>query len=192
VIRRLATNTRGATAVEFALILPVLLTLILGTFEMGLAQYMRSVLEGAMQQAGRNSSLQSGSTSQSAIDSYVRSQIQAVFPGATVTFARSNYTTFSDVVAPEGFTDSNSNGRYDSGECFVDQNGNRQWDADRAMSGLGGANDVVLYTATVTYASTMPISGFGFSPVQRLTSSTTLRNQPYSSQTSRSAVQICS
>ncbi|MFM6932937.1 MAG: pilus assembly protein, partial [Novosphingobium sp.] len=161
------------------------------TFEMGLAQYMRSVLEGAMQQAGRNSSLQSGATSQSAIDSYVRSQVQSVYPGATVSFTRSNYTTFSDVSAPEDFTDSNANGRYDAGECFIDQNGNRQWDADRAMSGLGGANDVVLYTATVTYSSTMPVAGFGFSPIQRLTSSTTLRNQPFSSQTSRSAVQIC-
>lgn len=190
-MRRLASDTRGATAVEFALIMPVLLTLVLGTFELGLAQYLRSVLEGAMQQAGRNSSLQSGTTAQGTIDTYVRSQVQSVFPGATVTFARSNYTTFSEVSAPEGFTDSNANGRYDGGECFVDQNGNRQWDADRAMSGLGGANDVVLYTATVTYASTLPIAGFGLSPVQRLTASTTLRNQPYSSQTSRSAVQIC-
>ncbi|MFM6930644.1 MAG: TadE/TadG family type IV pilus assembly protein, partial [Novosphingobium sp.] len=147
-IRRINLDRRGATAVEFALILPVLLTLLFGTFEMGLAQYMRSVLEGAMQQAGRNSSLQSGATSQSAIDSYVRSQVQSVYPGATVSFTRSNYTTFSDVSAPEDFTDSNANGRYDAGECFIDQNGNRQWDADRAMSGLGGANDVVLYTAT--------------------------------------------
>lgn len=190
-IRALVHNRAGATAVEFALILPVLLTLVLGTFELGLAQYMRSVLEGAMQQAGRNSSLQSGTSSQSQIDSYVRAQIQAVFPGARVEFARSNYTTFSDVSAPEDFTDANTNGRYDSGECFVDKNGNRRWDADGGVSGLGGANDVVLYTATVTYDSTLPVTGFGLSPVQTLKSSTTLRNQPYSSQASRTAEQIC-
>lgn len=190
-MRALCRNTAGATAVEFAMILPVLLTLVLGGFELGLAQYMRSVLEGAMQQAGRNSSLQSGVSSQGQIDAYVRSQVQAVFPGATVEFARSNYTTFSDVSAPEDFTDGNANGRYDSGECFVDQNGNRRWDADRGATGLGGANDVVLYTATVTYASTLPVRGLGLSPVQTLTSSTTLRNQPYSSQASRTAEQIC-
>ncbi|MCW1402598.1 pilus assembly protein [Novosphingobium sp. MW5] len=190
-MRTLRRNNAGATAVEFALILPVLLTLVLGAFELGLAQYMRSVLEGAMQQAGRNSSLQSGTSSQSQIDAYVRAQVQAVFPGATVNFTRSNYTTFSDVSAPEDFTDGNANGRYDSGECFVDQNGNRRWDADRGASGLGGANDVVLYTATVTYASTLPVRGLGLSPVQTLTSSTTLRNQPYSSQASRAAEQIC-
>lgn len=190
-MRALCRNTAGATAVEFAMIVPVLLTLVLGGFELGLAQYMRSVLEGAMQQAGRNSSLQSGVSSQGQIDAYVRSQVQAVFPGATVEFARSNYTTFSDVSAPEDFTDGNANGRYDSGECFVDQNGNRRWDADRGATGLGGANDVVLYTATVTYASTLPVRGLGLSPVQTLTSSTTLRNQPYSSQASRTAEQIC-
>lgn len=190
-IRRLNRNMRGATAVEFALIMPVLLMLVLGSFELGLAQYLRSVLEGAMQQAGRNSSLQSGAASQSQIDAYVRAQVQSVFPGATVEFVRSNYSTFSDVSAPEDFTDSNANGHYDSGECFVDVNDNRRWDADRAKSGLGGANDVVLYTATVTYSSTLPVAGLGLSPVQRLTSSTTLRNQPFSSQTSRTAVQIC-
>lgn len=190
-MRALCRNTAGATAVEFAMIVPVLLTLVLGGFELGLAQYMRSVLEGAMQQAGRNSSLQSGVSSQGQIDAYVRSQVQAVFPGATVEFARSNYTTFSDVSAPEDFTDGNANGPYDSGECFVDQNGNRRWDADRGATGLGGANDVVLYTATVTYASTLPVRGLGLSPVQTLTSSTTLRNQPYSSQASRTAEQIC-
>lgn len=190
-MRALCRNTAGATAVEFAMILPVLLTLVMGGFELGLAQYMRSVLEGAMQQAGRNSSLQSGVSSQGQIDAYVRSQVQAVFPGATVEFARSNYTTFSDVSAPEDFTDGNANGRYDSGECFVDQNGNRRWDADRGATGLGGANDVVLYTATVTYASTLPVRGLGLSSVQTLTSSTTLRNQPYSSQASRTAEQIC-
>lgn len=189
---RLGHDTRGATAVEFALILPVLLMLVLGSFELGLAQYLRSVLEGAMQQAGRNSSLQSGSASQSQIDAFVRAQVQAVFPGASVEFARSNYSTFSDVSAPEDFTDSNANGRYDSGECYIDLNDNRRWDSDRSKSGQGGANDVVLYTATVTYSSTLPVAVLGLSPVQRLTSSTTLRNQPYSSQTSRTAVQICS
>lgn len=190
-MRPLIHDRRGATAAEFALILPALLTLVLGTFELGLGQYMRSVLEGAMQQAGRNSSLQSGSGSQSQIDAFVRAQVQAVFPGASVSFSRSNYTTFSDVSAPEDFTDVNANGRYDSGECFVDQNGNRRWDADRGAGGLGGANDVVLYTATVTYSSTLPIRAFGLSPIQTLTSSTTLRNQPFSSQTSRTLEQIC-
>ncbi|WP_310531714.1 pilus assembly protein [Novosphingobium sp.] len=190
-ICRLSHDRRGATAVEFALILPVLLMLVLGSFELGLAQYLRSVLEGAMQQAGRNSSLQSGPASQGQIDAFVRAQVQAVFPGASVEFARSNYSTFSDVSAPEDFTDSNANGRYDSGECYVDLNDNRRWDSDRSKSGQGGANDVVLYTATVTYTSTLPVAGLGLSPVQRLTSSTTLRNQPFSSQTSRTAVQIC-
>ncbi|PLK27811.1 pilus assembly protein TadE [Novosphingobium sp. TH158] len=165
--------------------------LVLGTFELGLAQYLRAVLEGAMQQAGRNSTLQKSASSQTGIDDYVRTQVRAVMPGANVTFSRRNYSTFSDVLTPEDFTDLNANGRYDSGECFIDENDNRTWDSDVAKSGQGGANDVVLYTATVSYSSTLPMSALGLSPVRELTASTTLRNQPYSSQASRSAVQIC-
>ncbi|MFM5908171.1 MAG: TadE/TadG family type IV pilus assembly protein [Novosphingobium sp.] len=190
-MRRLFQDRRGATAVEFALITPALLTLLLGTFEYGLAQYMRAVLEGAMQQAGRNSSLQKSANSQTGIDTSVREQVQNVLPGATVTFDRKNYSTFSDVQTPEDFTDTNANSRYDSGECFVDENDNRQWDSDVAKIGQGGANDVVLYTATITYSSALPVSAFGFSPMRQLTASTTLRNQPYSSQSSRNAVLIC-
>ncbi|WP_254049826.1 TadE/TadG family type IV pilus assembly protein [Novosphingobium sp. TH158] len=189
--RRLLHDRQGAAAVEFALIAPALLMLVLGTFELGLAQYLRAVLEGAMQQAGRNSTLQKSASSQTGIDDYVRTQVRAVMPGANVTFSRRNYSTFSDVLTPEDFTDLNANGRYDSGECFIDENDNRTWDSDVAKSGQGGANDVVLYTATVSYSSTLPMSALGLSPVRELTASTTLRNQPYSSQASRSAVQIC-
>lgn len=190
-IRDLLADKDGATAVEFALIMPVLFTLLFAGFELGFAQYMRAVLEGAMQQAGRAATLQSAQSSQTTIDDYVRARMQDVLPGASVTLTRKNYALFSDVNRPEDFTDLNLNGRRDAGECFTDLNGNGIWDADVGKSGNGGANDIVVYSAVVTYQTYMPSKVFGMNPVTSISASTTLRNQPYGIQASRSVTQVC-
>ena len=182
----------GAALIEFAIIMPVMLMLIFGTLEFGLNIYLRAVLEGTMQQAGRNSSLQSAQTGQSTIDAYITNQIHNILPSATVTFVRENYSTFSSVGRPEDFTDTNGNGVHDSTECFQDINGNGVWDADSGRSGIGGANDVVEYTATVAYASFIPASSaFHISPTTTLKATTILRNQPFATQPTWNAVQVC-
>jgi Flp pilus assembly protein TadG len=191
-LRRLPADRAGAALVEFALIIPVVLMLLLGTMEFGLNVYMRAVLEGAMQQAGRNSGLQSSQSDQSAIDTFVRDRVQAILPSATVTFARQNYQTFSNVNKPEDFTDSNGNGVHDSTECFQDANGNGTWDADLGRTGIGGANDVVEYSATVSYASFIPgAASLHLSPTTTIKATTMLRNQPFATQPSWSTVQVC-
>jgi len=191
VIARLLRDQTGATVVEFALIMPVLLGVLFVGFELGFAQYMRAVLEGTLQDAGRAATLQSAQASQTSIDSFVQGRVQSVFPAASVTLTRKNYATFADVNRPEDFTDLNANGRRDSGECFSDLNGNGLWDADVGRSGNGGANDIVVYTALVTYQTGMPVRMFGLNPITTLTASTTLRNQPYGTQATRTAVQVC-
>lgn len=190
--RALLADAAGAALVEFAIIVPVLAMLLLGSIEFGLNVYLRAVLEGAMQQAGRNSSLQSAQAGQSAIDTFVRSRVQAILPNATVTFTRENYFTFSTVGLPEDFTDSNANGVYDSTECFQDANGNGVWDADAGRTGLGGANDVVEYTATVSYQSIIPGgTALGLSPTTRIQATTILRNQPFATRATWTTTQVC-
>lgn len=190
--RRLIGETRGAAAVEFALAVPILLTLLLGALEVGLNLYLRSVLEGALLMAGRNSSLQAAQAGQAAIDATVESQIHAILPSASVTFSRRNYVAFSDRGRPEDFTDANGNDAYDPGECFTDENDNGQWDTDVGKAGQGGANDVVLYTASVDYRSVLPdFSTLGMAGLRTISASTTLRNQPFSVQTARVSHRIC-
>lgn len=191
-VRALAGNTVAAAMVEFALAAPILLMLILGALEVGLNLYLRSVLEGAMLQAGRASSLEAAQDGQAAIDDQVTAQVHAVLPDARVTFQRSNYVTFSDIGRPEDFTDANGNGTYDNGECFTDENNNALWDGDVGRGGLGGANDVVRYTATLDYSGVIPdFTRLGVSSTRRMSASTTLRNQPFSVQTSRVKPRIC-
>lgn len=183
----------GATIVEFAIVGPVMLMLLLGTMEFGLNVYMRAVLEGAMQQAGRNSSLQTAQTGQTTIDSFVTTRVQAIMPSATVTFERQNYSTFSSVGRPEDFTDTNGNGVRDPAECFIDMNANNTWDSDLGRTGIGGANDVVEYTATVSYPSLIPGAAtvFKISPTTTIKATTLLRNQPFATQPTWTGTQVC-
>ncbi len=189
----LLANRAGSTVVEFAIVMPVMLMLILGSIEFGLNVYLRAVLEGAMQQSGRNSSLQTAQSGQTAIDTFVRSRVQAILPSATVDFTRQNYSTFSNVGRPEDFTDTNANGSHDTTECFQDMNGNGNWDADAGRTGLGGANDVVEYTAKVSYNSVIPGAStlFRISPTTTISATTMLRNQPFATQPSWNTVQVC-
>jgi Flp pilus assembly protein TadG len=177
-------DASGVTVIEFAIVAPVMLLMLMGFFDLAHTEYARSVLQGAMQMAARNSTLESGLTSQAAIDAYVENQVKSVVGTAAVfTPTRLSYTDFSSVGKAETYVDSNKNGQYDVGECFEDVNGNGQWDADLGKGGQGGADDAVLYTMSVSYKRMFPMAKMlGWSGTQTITASTVLRNQPYGAQ----------
>jgi len=192
-LARLRGDNRGATIVEFAIVVPSFLLLLFGIFDVGQAIYAQSVLQGAMQDAGRDAGLESGTDQAATIDAYVRKQTAPiVFGDPEYTVKRSNYKTFSDVGRPEDFTDSNNNNYWDPNECFTDENGNNDWDPDVGKDGIGGANDVALYTVTVAYDRVFPLwKMLGQNPKTTLSASTTLRNQPYGQQAARAKTQVC-
>jgi len=189
--RSLRRDTRGATMVEFAIVSPVMILMMMGLGDLGYQVYAQSILNGAMQKAGRDSAIQGGANNTAAIDAKVSTMVKTIAKNATITFTRKNYDTFS-VIKPEPFTDSNGNGVRDPGECFTDINRNNQWDADPGESGQGGADDVTVYTATVTYPHLFPVVGLlGWPATQTITASTLLKNQPYASQTTVTPTTVC-
>jgi len=183
-LRPLAADRDGTTIVEFAMISPVLLMMIMGLFDMAHTQYTGTLLTGALQKAGRDLTLESGFSRQSAIDAAVRGQIAAVMPpGAVITFEKQSHFDFSDVDLAEDYTDLNSDGNCNNGEPYVDRNDNSSWDRDRGRSGIGGARDVVSYKATVVYPRLFPLASMIYlSPNVTLNASTLLRNQPFDEQ----------
>lgn len=183
----------AVTIVEFGIVAPVMLLMLMGFFDLAHTEYARSVLQGAMQLAARSSTLESGLTDDSSIDAAVESQVQRVVGNkATFTVSRLSYSDFSNVGKAEPYTDTNGNGQYDQGECFEDDNGNGVWDSDMGVSGQGGADDAVLYTMTVSYKRMFPMAGLlGWSSQQVISASTVLRNQPYSSQNTSTPKTIC-
>ncbi len=179
-LRRLRRNERGIAMVEFALTAPVFLLILMGVFDYCWQMYAQQVLQGAVSKAGRDSTLQVNATDQSALDDAVEAQVLKVFKHARVEFSRRAYDRFDQVGVEERYTDANDNGSYDDGECFDDFNKNGRWDADRGADGNGGADDVVLYTASMEFDRVLPVwKMLGQPQSTTLSSSTVLRNQPF-------------
>lgn len=180
-IGRLIRHDGGATIVEFALIAPVLLISMLGIFDLGYNMYATSILQGAIQKAARDATLEGAAGNAAVLDAKVADAVHDIAPNATMTYARAAYSNFSDVRQPEDFTDSDSDGACASGEPFEDINGNGSWDADRGSAGMGGARDAVLYEVTISYPRAFPIANLiGQSDQFTTVAKTVLRNQPYS------------
>lgn len=184
--RKLARDAKGVTTVEFALISPVLFTFIFGIMDVSYNIYAKSRLEGEMQRAARKSSLESGMdvSNQAVLDEEVRARFLTIVAPATVTFSRVWYMNYNIAEKrKEDFTDNNGDGTCNAGEPFEDANRNGSWDTDASAAGSGGAKDAVLYTATATYPRAFPLAQLiGLSPNVTITSSTILRNQPFSQQ----------
>lgn len=181
--RRLLRDERGAYMIEFAMVMPTFLLLMMGAFDIGMQMYAKAVLSGAVEQAARLNTLETNANSQLAVDQAVRDQVGRVARYGTLSFSRLNYQDFSGVGKPEEFTDTNGNGIRNAGECFQDANGNGTWDSDRGETGQGGANDVVLYKVSLSFARLFPLWKMLGEPQNKtITISTTLRNQPYTNQ----------
>ncbi len=178
---RLKADTAGVSAVEFALIAPVLLMMVMGIFDLGHNMYTTSMLQGAIQQSARNSTIEGAASNPAALDAIVTTAVRAISPNSTLQFGRSAYTNFSDVGQAEDFTDSDNDEICNNGEPFEDANGNGQWDTDQGIAGQGGARDAVLYTVIVSYPRMFPIARLipGQTDTFTMQSQTVLRNQPY-------------
>jgi hypothetical protein len=188
---RLRGDARGVTVTEFAIVLPVMMTLLMGMGDLLYQNYVQSVLNGAMMKAGRDSSLEQNAQTGADLDAKVAAIVKVVANQATFTSERRSYASFS-LVKPETFIDTNRNGIRDPGECYDDVNGNKQWDADPGILSQGGANDVTKYTMWVTYPRLFPVAGlFGWPSNLTIRSTTLLKNQPYRTQTVAEVKQIC-
>jgi Flp pilus assembly protein TadG len=176
-------DTRGAALMEFAIVAPVLLTMIVGGLGAGHTLYVQSVLDGEMQKAARDMSLEDASAEarRTAIQNRVTDQVHQLIKDADVTFELTSYHDYRDADAKvEEYVDSNHDGTCNNGESYVDANNNNSWDLQGGTSGVGGSKDVVLLKANVAYASFLP---FGQTRGKmNLTSTTLLRNQPSSDQ----------
>lgn len=190
-LRRLRGDRRGTAIMEFALTAPVFLLLMMGIFDYCWQMYARQVLQGAVSQAARLSTLEEYSEDQAALDEKVGDKVKDVFKSADVEFERLAYESYDDVGEPEPLTDKNGNQVWDPGECFEDMNDTGNWEADRGAAGNGGADDVVLYTVSMTFDRILPTwQMLGQSKEITLTASTVLRNQPFNANASSSQV-IC-
>ena len=189
-LRKLATDTHGATLVEFAFILGPLCVLLLGGLDLGYQSYVRSVLQGSLNDVARSGSMEDpvlscpSGTVEARIRCSIESKVNAIARNATYEIEMENFFEFSGVGRSEKLvTDHNDNGAYDEGDCWEDLNENGAYDTNAGRQGVGRADDVVFYDVTVTMPRLFPVGGLlGLSDEYSITAQTAIRNQPYSRQ----------
>ncbi len=189
--RRLSANTRGIAAVEFAILAIPMFILIFGALDLGYQNYLRSTMQGSLNDIGRIASVETpnigngNDTVEQRIEDELEERIDVIARNADITVTQRNYTRFSSVNQAEKLlTDINNNGQYDSGDCWEDANRNRTFDASGGSDGRGGADDVVFYDVNVVMPRLFPMAGLvGADEDYDITVSAAFRNQPYANQT---------
>jgi Flp pilus assembly protein TadG len=180
-LNRLGPDRDGAAIIEFAIVAPVFLLLLMGTFDIGQMAYGKAILNGVVEKAARSSSLETADTT--AADNMVKDALKPILPGATITTTRKSFFDFSDIDRPEKWTDANNDGSCNNGEPFIDENRNGGWDENIGLSGNGGAGDVVLYTVNVSYQPIFTSKLMSnWNATRSLTAVGVRKNQPFAAQ----------
>lgn len=198
-LRRFVRDEQGATIVEFAIIALPMCTLLMGGLDLGYQSYVRSTMQGALNDAARKAAVRDpsftteGDTVEEKVENYILNVTNKVAVNAEIDVTMQSYFDFSDIGNPEKLmTDNNGNGQYDDddGDCYEDANGNGEYDTDAGSDGIGGADDVVLYTATISAPRLMPIHAFlpTLGETIEFTLETAVRNQPYDAQATAAVI----
>jgi Flp pilus assembly pilin Flp len=190
------TNTKkdesGASAVEFGLVAPIFLTMIFATLDFTHTMWAQAQLEGAVEKAARDSTIEMGATiadeeaRKADIDGVIKEKMLNIAGKTDVTFQRTYFTSFNRANSPVGENltlDANGNGLCDTGDQYIDENSSGTFEGDGIAVGQGSARDVARYDVTVTYPRLFPLTGFlGFPETVTLSSRTVLMNQPFRDQ----------
>lgn len=184
-LRTLMHDIRGSSLIEFALVMPVLLLLIMGVIEVMAILFVTALMEGGLREASRFGLTGYQPTAASREERIV--EILNAQGIGLVTVTPENVTTlvygsFDQIGMAEPFIDEPPyNGIYDPGEAFVDINGNGQWDADIGIAGVGGPGDVVVYRVVFEWSILTPILRpfIGQDGRIPLMASLAVRNEPY-------------
>lgn len=181
---RMLRGRRGVTAVEFALIAPVCMTLICVFIDLSMVMFITNVMEGGVREASRyaiTGQVEVGKTREQKIAEIVQSHSYNLIATTDITVTTKVYPSFGDVGKPEPFIDKNGNGKYDSGESFTDVNKNGVWDADMGANGAGGSGAVVAYTVSYKWVLWTPLAAeiWGNGGAVLLSATVAVRNEPY-------------
>jgi Flp pilus assembly protein TadG len=183
-------DERGVAAVEFGILLIPMTIALLGMLDVGYHMYVRSVLQGALNDVARQASVEDpvftseGDTIDEQIDSALRARMDLLVHGGTFTVKKSAYNQFSRMGRPEKLTkDTDGDGQVDRGDCWRDDVANGQFDMDSGRTGTGGADDIVMYNVTIVTPRIVPIANFiGLPDNYTVKVATSIRNQPYADQ----------
>jgi Flp pilus assembly protein TadG len=158
---RFARAERGNALVEWGLVAPVMLLLIMVIIEVSMITFINNAVEGGLKEATRwgitGQSAPTGLTKEQYIASVVKEHTYGLVSDGDITISTKVYPSFSDVGKGEPFTDSNANNKYDAGEPYTDINKNGKWDDDMGVNSVGKGGDIVAYTVDYKWTVMTPL-----------------------------------
>lgn len=180
----LTRSQRGITSVEFALIAPVFLLIVMGVIEFSMAMFTSVVLESATNNTarlGKTGYVPTGKTRSEAIIDNVKTRTTGLLDPNKISISEKTYSNFDKIGQPEPcIKPITAPCPGVAGVNFVDINGNNTWDADMGQAGLGNPGDVVVYTVSYPWKIMTPIVGKVLGNTITLTARAVVRNEPYS------------
>ena len=183
-LRPFIKQQHGTTAIEFAVVAPVLLLLILGIIEFSLIMLTYHIMESATSSSARlgaTGHVDTGISREDTIRNAITARAGNWIDPTKLTITSKSYSQFDQIHDPEPFTDTNHNGIHDPGEPYTDINGNGQWDADMGTAGYGGTGDVVVYAISYPWTILTPLAGplIGTNGTFTITTHAVVKNEPY-------------
>jgi hypothetical protein len=171
----------GSTAVEFAVLLPLILLFIVGSIETAIVLFIGSTVESAVMEASRFGITRprEGVSRAERVLEIVGDKTLGLLDMDRVELDTLVYDSFADIGKPEPFDDANGNAARDAGESYSDVNGNGQWDADMGAAGLGGGGDIVVYRLRYEWGIITPMLREALGASVTHVSSVALRNEPF-------------
>lgn len=182
-LKRFGANADGVTAIEFAIIAPVLMLFVVGIMEVGLMVGGQQILEDAVFVGSRTTKtgyVATGSTQAATVTSAIKKAAGPYLDPTKLVVTSTSYPDYSSI--PEPFTDTNNNGVRDPTEAYTDINGNGKYDAGAAgTSGYGGGGEVVVFTATYPWKLYTPLirNLMAASGTFTLSARAVIKNEPY-------------
>jgi Flp pilus assembly protein TadG len=151
----IARQQQGVTALEFALIAPVLVTFLIGIMELGMIMFVTMSMDTALSvtsRQGKTGYTTTGQTVQQTITSTLNSQLGGLLDTTQLAFTTTAYGTLSQV-----------------------------GQAGQGTSGTGTQNQFVVYTVSYPWHLMTPMLRpfFGTNGIYTITVTTMVRNEPY-------------
>lgn len=179
-MRRLGRD--GIAALEFALIAPVVMLMLMGVIEFSMIGFVQSVMESATFNAsrlGKTGYNTTGVSRTQTIINMINQRTAGLLDPTMISVSSTAYGQFGSVGLNESYTDTNANGRYDAGEAYVDANANGV--ADIGTSGYGNTGEVVLYTISYPWPIYTPFIGafFGNNSTVTISTRAVVKNEPW-------------
>ncbi|MEN8237311.1 MAG: TadE/TadG family type IV pilus assembly protein [Pseudomonadota bacterium] len=136
----------GSAAVEFGIVAPIFLALLIGMYDVGMMLVAHNALDAAASRAGQfglSGRASPGMTRNEAIEQAAKDAVQAYSGGILdpdkVTISVSAYNDLTAVGKPEPLiNDVDGDGDWDAGDSYLDINNNGQWDADQGKTSSFG------------------------------------------------------